>query len=186
MATTRRKRRSLTFKLLGCLSRYRDTCNGLTAYTLYPAVINAATHGPRSVSIPISTSASSASSPSPSAIIACNRAIPATPSGNRALTNRRPAASITSTSWCAPAQSSPTNSTLPPPPRSPCAASGRTISDLMNQCSRHTTAGTPSHQRSTLPTHQQGHDLSTGLPVQCHTVLPCQRPGASLPDGQPA
>jgi hypothetical protein len=45
----------------------------------------------------------------------------------------------------------------------PCTASGRTISDLMNQCSRHTTAGTTSHQRSTLPTHQQGHDLSTGL-----------------------
>jgi hypothetical protein len=29
---------------------------------------------------------------------------------------------------------------LPPRPRSPSAASGRTISDLMNQCSRHTTA----------------------------------------------
>ena len=41
-------------------------------------------------------------------------------------------------------------------------------------------------QGSTLPIHQQGHDLSSGLRVQCHAVLTCQRLGASLPDGQPA
>jgi hypothetical protein len=56
---------------------------------------------------------------------------------------------------------------------------------LMNQCARHTTAGTTSHQRSTLPIHQQGHDLSAGLRVQRHAVLTRQRLGASLPDGNP-
>jgi hypothetical protein len=63
---------------------------------------------------------------------------------------------------------------LPPRRRSLSAASGRTISDLMNQCSHHTTAGTTSHQRSTLPTHQQGHDLSSGLhsPVPRSAHLP--------------
>ena len=42
-----------------CRSRYRDACSGFTAYTVYPAATSAATHGPRSVSIPITTSASS-------------------------------------------------------------------------------------------------------------------------------
>ena len=81
-------------------SRYLAACNGFTANTVYPAAINACTHGPRSVSIPISTcpAASSTSSPSCAPIIACNRAIPATPSGSRALASLRPAASITSTS----------------------------------------------------------------------------------------
>ena len=82
-------------------SRYRDACSGLIANTVYPAAISAATHGPRSVSIPIATcpaSSSSASSPSCSPIIACNRAMPATPSGSLALASTRPAASINSTS----------------------------------------------------------------------------------------
>ena len=55
-----------------------------------------ATHGPRSVSMPTSTSASSSSRCSP--ISACNRAIPATPSGSRALASLPPGRSITSTS----------------------------------------------------------------------------------------
>jgi len=82
-------------------SRYRAACSGLTAYTRYPAAINAWTHGPRSVSIPIRTPASasrSASGPNPAAIIAWNRAIPAIPSGSLPALNRRPASSITSTS----------------------------------------------------------------------------------------
>lgn len=41
-------------------------------------------------------------------------------------------------------------------------------------------------QRSTLPTHQQSHDLSTGLPAQCHAMLTYHRLGASLPDGPSA
>jgi hypothetical protein len=43
-------------------SRYRAACIGLIAYTCYPAAINAATHGPRSVSMPTTTSEDSASS----------------------------------------------------------------------------------------------------------------------------
>ena len=39
---------------------------------------------------------------------------------------------------------------------SPSAASGRTISDLMKQCSRPNRAGTTSHQRSTLPVTGRG------------------------------
>jgi len=35
-----------------CRSRYREACSGFTGYTVYPAAIRAATHGPRSVSIP--------------------------------------------------------------------------------------------------------------------------------------
>ena len=38
-----------------CRSRYRATCNGLIANTTWSAANNACTHGPRSVSIPIST-----------------------------------------------------------------------------------------------------------------------------------
>lgn len=45
----------------------------------------------------------------------CNRVIPATPSGTRALASRRPEASITSTSWWSSVQSSPTNSRNVPP-----------------------------------------------------------------------
>ena len=35
-----------------CRSRYREACSGFTGYTVYPAATSAATHGPRSVSIP--------------------------------------------------------------------------------------------------------------------------------------
>jgi hypothetical protein len=42
------------------------------------------------------------------------RGHPTTPSGSRAVANRRLAASINSTSWCALAQSSPTNSNSSP------------------------------------------------------------------------
>ena len=69
--------------------------------------------------------------------------------------------------------------------RIPSAASGRTISDLMKQCSRHA-AGTTSQQRSTLPASRQGHDLSSGFPggIQETEVLTCRRlPDPSLPDG---
>src|ERR1017187_3378520 len=62
----------------------RDTCRGLIACTWYPAATSAATHGPRSVSIPITTS-----TPAP----------PATPSGSRRAASLRPASSCTSTSW---------------------------------------------------------------------------------------
>jgi hypothetical protein len=80
-------------------------------------------------------------------------------------------ASITSTSWCASAQSSPTNSTvLRPRARSP-AASGRTISDLMNQCSRHhKTAGTTSHSDQLSRPTGRGtifHQDSTSRETQC-------------------
>ena len=62
------------------------TCRGLIANTVYPAATSAVTHGPRSVSIPTSTCSGSASSPArASAISSCSRAIPATPSGSRAL-----------------------------------------------------------------------------------------------------
>jgi hypothetical protein len=46
----------------------------------------------------------------------------------------------------------------------------------MNQCSRPQRAGTTSHQRSTLPTSRQGHDLSSGLEVLEPRVLTCRRP----------
>ena len=46
--------RSLLAPDTPCRSRYREACSGLTAYTVYPAAISAATHGPRSVSIPTS------------------------------------------------------------------------------------------------------------------------------------
>jgi putative transposase len=55
------------------------------------------------------------------------------------------------------------------------AASGRTISDLMKQCSRHNRTGTTSQQRSTLPTDRQGHDLCSGLNVQEPRVLTRRR-----------
>src|ERR1039457_2360104 len=81
-----------------CRSRYLDACKGFTAYTTYPAAASAATHGPRSVSVPISTSASSVSSPRCSPISSCSRAIPATPSGSRRFASTFPASFITSTS----------------------------------------------------------------------------------------
>src|ERR1039458_9215988 len=75
-----------------CRTRYPDACSGFTPYTVYPAATSAATHGPRSVSVPVTTSASSASSPRYCPIRACSRAIPATPSGSRFLARTRPSA----------------------------------------------------------------------------------------------
>ena len=60
-ACARRRRRSWR-RTPPCRSRYREASSGFTGNTVYPAAIRAATHGPRSVSIPITTSASSASS----------------------------------------------------------------------------------------------------------------------------
>ena len=70
------------------------------------------------------------------------------------------------------------------PRRRSAAASRTTISDLMKQCSRHDRAGTTSHQRSTLPTNRQGHDLPSGLNVQDMRVLTRRRlpTTRSLPD----
>jgi hypothetical protein len=42
----------------------------------------------------------------------------------------------------------------------------------MNQCSRHTRAGTTSHQRSTLPASREGHALSSELHVQDQECSP--------------
>ena len=73
----------------------------------------------------------------------CSRAIPASPSGNRAQANRWAAVSCSSTSWWSSAQSSPTNNTLPAPlVRLPVAvATGRTACGLMARCSRPPRAG---------------------------------------------
>jgi len=71
---------------------------GMIANTVYPAATSAATHGPRSVSIPTSTCSAVMSSVVNPPISSCNRAIPATPSGSRAFPSRRPVSSCTSTS----------------------------------------------------------------------------------------
>ena len=81
-----------------CRCRYRDACSGFTGNTAYPAATSAATHGPRSVSIPATTSASSPSSPSSAPTSACSCAIPATPSGSRRFASTFPASFITSMS----------------------------------------------------------------------------------------
>jgi hypothetical protein len=65
---------------------------------VYPAATSAATHGPRSVSIPITTSASAASSGTNRPVSSCSPVIPATPSGSRFFASTVPASSITSTS----------------------------------------------------------------------------------------
>ena len=142
-------------------SRYRDASSGLTAYTVYPAATSAATQGPRSVSIPTTTcpaSLSSASSPSCSPTIACSLAMPATPSGSRAFASHRPPRpSPRRHDGPRPSHPPRTASTsLPSSPWTRSAACGRTISDLMTQCSRHAAAGTTSHQRSTLPAAGRG------------------------------
>ena len=174
-----------------CRSRYRAACSGLTANTSYPAAASAATHGPRSVSIPTSTRASSGSaSPSSPPTTACSRIIPAIPSGSLALASTRPATSISSTSWWSSAQSSPANSRNASPvldaghSRQPF---GRTISDLMKQCSRPLTgAGHDIPSAINSPGYQQGHGLSSGLTVQMEGVLTRRwLPGPSLPDGDP-
>jgi hypothetical protein len=67
----------------------------------------------------------------------------------------------------------------------PCAASGRTISDLIKHCfPPRTRGGTTSQQRSTLPAYRQGRCLSSGLDVQVTRVL-TRRPATtrSVPDG---
>ena len=81
-----------------CRSRYRDACSGFTGNTVYPAAISAANHGPRSVSIPVTTSASSASSGRNRPISACIWVIPAALPGSRRFTSTLPASSITSMS----------------------------------------------------------------------------------------
>jgi hypothetical protein len=81
-----------------CRSRYRDACSGFTGNTVYPAAISAATHGPRSVSIPITTSASSASSGTNRPISACTWVMPPPPPGSRRFASTCPASSITSMS----------------------------------------------------------------------------------------
>ena len=79
-------------------SRYREASSGFAGYTVYPAAIRAATHGPRSVSMPITTSASSASSGTCLPMRPCSWLIPAAPSGSRFLARTFPASFITSTS----------------------------------------------------------------------------------------
>ena len=81
-----------------CRWRYRDACSGFTGNTVYPAATSAATHGPRSVSIPITTSASPASSGRNRPISACSWVMPAAPSGTRRFASTVPASSITSMS----------------------------------------------------------------------------------------
>lgn len=85
-----------------CRSRYRAADLGLSAYTVYPAAISEATHGPRSVSIPTSTSSGgSGSRPGSckcSAISACNRVTPASPFGKRLFARTLPCSSTSSTS----------------------------------------------------------------------------------------
>ncbi|WP_328603251.1 hypothetical protein OG943_24540 [Amycolatopsis sp. NBC_00345] len=76
----------------------------------------------------------SAPLPSRSPIIACSRVIPAIPSGNRALANRRPVASISVSH-----EQQLCFSVLTVDQR--YAACGRTISALMKQCSRPTILG---------------------------------------------
>ena len=96
--------------------------------------------------------ASPASSPRCAPISSCSRAIPATPSGSRA-----------SASTCARPRPSTRHRDDPQPSHRlrtahrlshlqlsiPSAASGRTLSDLMNQCSRH---------------HRGGHDIPSAIP----------------------
>ncbi len=171
-----------------CRSRYRAACNGLTAYTVYPAAISACTHGPRSVSIPTTTSAGVLGVLAE--LRADHRVQPGDP--GHALGQPRlgqPAARP---------RPSPRRRDGPRPshlPRTatrlshlqsstPSAACGRTISDLMNQCSRHHRAGTTSHQRSALPADRQGHDLSIRTRTsRVDGVLTRRRlPAPSLPD----
>ena len=70
--------------------------------------------------------------------------------------------------------------------RIPSAASGRNISNLIKQCSRHT-AGTTSQQRSTLPATGRGTVFRKGSKPRSNKCSPAgghQVP--SLPDGGPA
>jgi hypothetical protein len=140
---------------------------------------------PRSVSIPTSTSTSStpaSASAASSPIILCNRAIPVTPSGSRAFANRRPAASIPSTSWWSSAQSSPTNSLNAPPTLDP----DHRGSQPENHQRPNRPVLTPPKRRARHPSSdsilraiRRGHGLSTGLNVQVLRVLTHRR----LPPG---
>ena len=53
------------------------------------------------------------------------------------------------------------------------AATGRTASALMDQCSR-PVPGTPPHQQSILPVGRQGHGLASGLTSGAEQVLTCR------------
>jgi len=67
------------------------------------------------------------------------------------------------------------------------AACGRTISDLIKQCSRHG-GGHDIPAAIYSPGHRQGHDLGAGLPERARDrkVLTCRRlPDPSLPHGRP-
>jgi hypothetical protein len=69
--------------------------------------------------------------------------------------------------------------------RNMSAASGRTISELINQCSRHP-AGTTSQQRSILPVTGRGtvfRQGSTPSSAECSPAGGHLQP--SLPDGRP-
>jgi hypothetical protein len=78
-----------------CRPRYSAAFFGLIANTSYPAATSAATHGPRSVSIPIFTRAAASpgsscaqSSGIAAAINTCNRDTPSRPSGSRRCASR--------------------------------------------------------------------------------------------------
>jgi len=152
-ACGRQWRRS--WHLRRCAARVsRPPAAGLIAHARYPAVSSARTRGPRSVSIRITTCSVSSSCSSCSAISLCSRAIPATPS--LALPSRRPASSWTSTSWWSSVQ--PSRRTAPSPPfsttRSCQQPEGEPPAAWSN--AHIGTAGTTSHQRSTLPTTGKG------------------------------
>jgi hypothetical protein len=82
------------------VSLCRAACLGLAGYTRYPAAASAFTHGPRSVSITITTctGSGSASSPRQDATSSWNRAIPSAPSGSRRRARVFPASSCATTS----------------------------------------------------------------------------------------
>jgi hypothetical protein len=176
--------------------RYRAACSGFTANTRYPAATSAVTHGPRSVSIPITTcpaparSSGSANRP----INSCSRAIPSTPSDSRAAPSRRPAAAPTRPA--PPHRGDPLPSrrrrTTPPaqPPRHPPAhdqqpagRSPRTNGPVLTPSgpARHLSSG---HD---LPDHRRGHGLTSGLTsVLSGRVLTHRRlPEPSLPYTDP-
>ena len=141
-----------------CRSRNRAACSGFTGNTRYPAATSAATHGPRSVSIPTSTSPSSASSPR-------NRR----PGRAAARSRPRPPAAAC---WPAPSRPrpSPRRRDGPQPSHHPRTAApalpSQAESHLSSQRENHQRpnrtvltprrAGTTSQQRSTLPVTGRG------------------------------
>ena len=161
-----------------CRSRYRDACSGFTANTVYPAAASAATHGPRSVSIPTTTSASPASSPRCCPISSCSWAIPATPSGSRRFASTLPGLRPSAPRRDGPQPSHPLRTAASSSPVQDVeywsAACGRTISDLMKLCSRQQ-AGTTSQQRSALPVTGRGTIFRQGSKPRMTQVLTCRR-----------